>query len=143
MREVSWDGIDCHYCRMKGWIARSWDDPDLRFIHLRQMGSSHRGIWTGRVRWGRGKRFMGSSPVYALAVAGFRAIERPFLIGGLGILCGYLDAMVRRLPRYQDPEYRRFLRRYEHCSLFFGKRRTMERYHRRIRAGGGKSIGSA
>ena len=40
VREVMWDGIDCHRCRMNGWVACSWDDPDLRFIHLRPMGSS-------------------------------------------------------------------------------------------------------
>lgn len=141
VREVSWDGIDCHYCRMKGWIAQSWDEPELRFMHLRQMGASHKGIWTGRIRWGRGKRFMGSSPLYALAVSVFRAVERPMLIGGLGILVGYFDAMVRRLPRYQDPEYRAFLRRYEHCSLLFGKRRTMERYHARILETEGRANG--
>ena len=41
VREVMWDGIDCHRCRMNGWIACSWDDdPELRFVHLRPMGSS-------------------------------------------------------------------------------------------------------
>ena len=61
VREVCWDGIDGHMCRMKGWIAQSQDDPHLRLIHLRQMGSSHKGIWTGRLRWGMGKWFMGSA----------------------------------------------------------------------------------
>ena len=40
VREVMWDGIDCHVCRMHGWTACSWDEPDLRFVHLRPMGSS-------------------------------------------------------------------------------------------------------
>src|SRR4029077_1705008 len=30
VREVMWDGIDCHQCRMHGWMACSWDDPELR-----------------------------------------------------------------------------------------------------------------
>ena len=59
--EVSWDGIDGHICRMNGWIAQSEDDPALRIIHLRAQGSSQGNIWVGRVRWGRGKYFMGSS----------------------------------------------------------------------------------
>ncbi len=25
--KLMWDGIDCHRCRMLGWIAVSWDDP--------------------------------------------------------------------------------------------------------------------
>ena len=40
VREVMWDAIDCHKARQLGWIAVSWDDPDLRFEHLRPMGSS-------------------------------------------------------------------------------------------------------
>ena len=47
VRQVMWDGIDCHRCRMRGWIACSWDDPELRFVHLRPMGSSDQGIYTG------------------------------------------------------------------------------------------------
>ena len=30
VREVMWDGIDCHRCRMLGWIAKSIDEPELR-----------------------------------------------------------------------------------------------------------------
>ena len=46
VREVMWDGIDCHRCRMLGWIACSWDESELRFVHLRQMGSSQQSIFT-------------------------------------------------------------------------------------------------
>ena len=111
VREVCWDGIDGHVCRMKGWVASSFDEPDLRIVHLRQMGSSHKGLWTGRLRWGRGKHFMGSGLAYMLAVATYRSFERPYLVSGLGILCGYLDALIRGRPRYEHPDYRRFLRR--------------------------------
>ena len=52
VHEVNWDAIDCHKARMLGWRARSWDDPAIRFEHLRPMGSSERGILTGRVRAG-------------------------------------------------------------------------------------------
>jgi biofilm PGA synthesis N-glycosyltransferase PgaC len=38
VREVMWDAIDCHKARQKGWIAISWDEPDLRFEHLRPYG---------------------------------------------------------------------------------------------------------
>jgi len=43
VREVMWDGLDCTAAAMLGWMARSWDDPELRFLHLRPMGSSERG----------------------------------------------------------------------------------------------------
>jgi biofilm PGA synthesis N-glycosyltransferase PgaC len=133
VRQVSWDGIDGHMCRMHGWMARSEDRPELRFIHLRQMGSSQHSIWVGRLRWGFGKYFMGSALYYVAAVALYRMLERPYLLGGWGILLGYLKAMLGRVGRLEDKQFRRFLRRFELYSLIIGKRRTTDWYHRRIR----------
>lgn len=133
VRQVSWDGIDGHMCRMKNWIAQSEDSPELRFIHLRQMGSSQRSIWEGRLRWGFGKYFMGSAPYYVAAVAFYRMFEKPYIVGGWGILWGYLKAMLSGAPRFENKEFRRFLRRFELQSLFLGKRRTVNRHHQRIR----------
>ena len=135
VREVGWDGIDGHMCRLHGWMARSEDRPELRMVHRRLMGSSEVGIWTGRKRWGWGKYFMGSSPVYVLAVSVYRMFERPFVIGGLGILYGYVKSWVMRKPRIEDKAFIRHLRRYEMESLLHGKRRTMQKYHNRIRSG--------
>lgn len=132
VRQVSWDGIDGHMCRMKGWIAQSDDRPELRFIHLRQMGSSQHSIWVGRLRWGFGKYFMGSAFYYVTAVAIYRMFEKPYIIGGWGIFWGYIKAMMARAPRFENKEFRRFLRRFELQSLLFGKRRTVDWYHQRI-----------
>lgn len=132
VREVSWDGIDGHLCRMNGWLAESRDEPDLQVIHLRQMGSSQQSLWVGRVRWGRGKYFMGSAWYYVLAVAGYRLFERPFVMSGVGIAWGYIKAIFAHHDRYENTAYRKFFRRYELRSLLFGKRRTMERYHAQV-----------
>ncbi len=134
VREVCWDGIDGHMCRMRGWIARSINDPELRIMHLRQMGSSHVSLWTGRQRWGRGKYFMGSSPLYMAAVALYRMIERPYVVSGLGILFGYIKAFIERAPRMKDQAYLAYLHRFEHTSLWMGKRRALERLNEGVRA---------
>lgn len=134
VREVSWDGIDGHMCRMNRWIAASVDEPDLRIIHLRRMGSSQKSFWTGRLRWGRGKYFMGSAWYYVLAVSIFRAFERPFFISGYGILWGYIKAMFSSVPRFDDREFRRHLRRFELKSLLHGKRRAVQMYNEQIHA---------
>ena len=55
VREVMWDGIDCHHSRMLGWKVRSWDEQELRFMHLRPMGSSQGNILEGRLRHGFGQ----------------------------------------------------------------------------------------
>jgi biofilm PGA synthesis N-glycosyltransferase PgaC len=124
VREVMWDGIDCHRCRMLGWIARSWDEPDLRFIHLRPMGSSQKGILTGRMRHGFGQHFMGTSLAYMTASSLFRMTRPPFVVGGLGMWLGFVRSMVKCEPRYGDAAFRSFLRAYQWSCLFRGKPRT-------------------
>lgn len=126
VRSVMWDGIDCHYCRMHGWAACSWDDPELRFLHLRPMGSSDRSILTGRARHGAGQYYMGTSLWYILASALFRLSHRPVIIGSAAMLWGYLAAMAARKARYQDDAFRKYLRRYHGACLLYGKARAMQ-----------------
>jgi hypothetical protein len=97
------------------------------------MGSSHVSLWNGRIRWGRGKYFMGSSAPYMAAVALYRMAERPYLISGLGILWGYIKARLENEPRIEDQSYLEHLWRFERESLLRGKRRATERYHEQIR----------
>lgn len=124
VRELNWDGIDGHRCRMLGWRSVSWDDPELRFIHLRPMGTSDKSWWTGRVRHGVGQHFMGSSPVFVLASAVYRLPKPPVILGSIAICWGYLKSVLTRRPRYDDPEFRKFLRRYQWRSLVVGKERA-------------------
>jgi biofilm PGA synthesis N-glycosyltransferase PgaC len=124
VREVMWDGIDGHRCRQLGWIAISWDDPELRFAHLRPMGTSHKNWWTGRMRHGYGQYFMGTPPVYMLASAVYRMTRPPLVVGGLAMIHGYVDSMVRDRPRYGTPEFRSFLRSYQWACLLKGKARA-------------------
>lgn len=133
-RQVSWDGIDGHQCRRHGWIAASCNDEPLRFVHLRRMGSSQRSLWSGRLRWGHGKWYMGSAWYYVLAVAAYRSLERPWLVSGMGICCGYLRSALLRRPRFEDGAFRHHLRTFERESLLLGKRRALRRANERIRA---------
>ena len=126
VRGVMWDGIDCHRCRMLGWRACSWDDPELRFIHLRPMGTSQKGVFAGRMRHGYGQYFMGTGFIYILASAFFRMTERPFVLGGLAIFWGWLRSAVNREKRYDDFEFRKFLRRYQMRALLIGKKKATE-----------------
>lgn len=125
VREVMWDGIDCHLCRMHGWIACSWDEPDLRFVHLRTMGSSQQSIYAGRMRHGYGQYFMGTGFLYLAASALSRINQRPYVIGSLAIMWGWLWSAMRRKPRYGNLTFRQFLRHYQMRVLMVGKRRAV------------------
>jgi poly-beta-1,6-N-acetyl-D-glucosamine synthase len=127
VRQVMWDGIDCHRARMLGWIAESVDLEPLRFIHLRPQGASQQGIWTGRLRKGFGQYFMGTSPIYYLAVVVYHLPAYPAFIGSVAMLWGYVRSSLRGLPRYDDLEFRQFLRSYQHACLRVGKRAATAR----------------
>ncbi|MGB7161381.1 MAG: glycosyltransferase family A protein [Tepidisphaeraceae bacterium] len=126
VRMLMWDGIDCHRCRMLGWIAVSWDDPEIRFTHLRPMGTSHKNWWTGRVRHGVGQWFMGTGMTYMLASVLYRMTRPPVVVGGLAMLWGYLRSGWTGQPRYGDSEFRRFLRSYQWACLLKGKAKATQ-----------------
>lgn len=126
VREVMWDGIDCHRCRMLGWVACSWDDPELRFVHLRPMGSSQNSIYTGRMRHGFGQYFMGTGLIFMTVSSIYRMMEKPYILGGLAMLWGWILSALRGNQRYEDSEFRKFLRQYQNRTLLVGKKSAIE-----------------
>lgn len=125
VREVMWDAIDCHKARQMGWKAVSWDHPELNFEHLRPMGSSQTSIYEGRRRHGFGQYFMGTDPLYFFATTVFRALEPPYLLGGLAMLQGYIGAWAKGTKKLDDPELRTFIRSYQRRALFGGRKKAV------------------
>lgn len=117
VRGLMWDGIDFHRARLMGYRTASIADPELRIVHLRMMGSSDRSIYRGRLRHGRGQWFMGSAFPYVVASGLFRMRERPYVVGGLLMIAGYVQAALRREPRYGDERFRKGLRAWQYARL--------------------------
>ena len=126
VREVMWDGIDCHRCRMLGWVACSWNDPELRFVHLRPMGSSQNSIYTGRMRHGFGQYFMGTGFLFMTVSSVYRMLEKPYVFGGLAMLWGWVLSALKGRARYNDIEFRQFLRQYQLRALLVGKSKAIK-----------------
>jgi glycosyltransferase involved in cell wall biosynthesis len=125
--EVGWDGYDCHRARWLGWRAQSWDDPEIRFLHLRPMGSSQKSIYAGRIRHGRGQYLIGAHPLFFLLSTAYRSLrQRPYVLGSLYALYGYLAAAVARERRFGDRDMVRFVQGYQLRALRRGKREAAE-----------------
>jgi poly-beta-1,6-N-acetyl-D-glucosamine synthase len=122
VREVMWDGIVYHRSRMAGWRTRSFRDPELIIHDHRLMGSSYKSIYHGRIRWGWGQYFMGTHPLYILAVCAYRMLERPFVVGGILIVMGYIKGWLTKAPRYDHPGFRKSLHAWQFERLKLGKR---------------------
>jgi len=122
-----WDMFDGHQARWHGWRAISWDEPEIRFIHLRPMGSSQKSIYHGRARHGDAQSRIGSHPLFFAAAALNRAVRQPPYVTGAGyFVAGYLRAMFSGVRRLGDEDFTRFLRRYQLRALRTGKREAAE-----------------
>ncbi len=122
VRQVMWDGITFHRCRMEGFRTRSFIERELMIFDHRIMGSSHKSIYHGRTRWGWGQYFMGTHPLYIIVVGLYRMLERPFVLGGLFIIWGYITGILKRSPRYDYPGFRKSLHAWQMERLKLGKR---------------------
>ncbi|WP_300673942.1 glycosyltransferase [Desulfoluna sp.] len=121
-RQVMWDGITFHRCRMAGYRTRSFRHPELMITDHRIMGSSQKSIYHGRLRWGWGQYFMGTHPLYILAVGLYRMLERPYLLGGLLIVAGYIKGWITRTRQYDHPGFKASLHAWQLERLKLGER---------------------
>ena len=67
---------------------------------------------------------MGTHPAYLLGITAYRMLERPWILGGMRILIGYLQAAITRMPRFESPGFREDLHRWQLSEL---KRRVFGR----------------
>ena len=68
---------------------------------------------------------MGTGLLWMFATAVFRIPEKPYVIGGLFILYGWLKSRLLNLPRYEAAGFRKFLQNYHIRSLLVGKHRAI------------------
>jgi biofilm PGA synthesis N-glycosyltransferase PgaC len=127
VRQVMWDGIDSHRCRTLGWMSRSDDHENMRFIHLRAMGSSQKSIITGRIRHGYGQYFMGTNFLFLLASVIYRLNKKPYVIGALSTFWGYVNSALTGKERLKDPVMQKLMNRFQWHSLFVGKNKAVEK----------------
>lgn len=95
--------------RMKGWTTRTF--PEMLCFHHREMGTAEHGVWTARFRYGVKEYALGNHPLWQLSRAAYQMTKRPFFIGGLALLLGYLSAFLRRMERPVHDEFVAFCRR--------------------------------
>jgi hypothetical protein len=89
------------------------------------MGSSQQSIYVGRMRHGAGQYFMGTGFIYMTASAAGRLHQKPYVLGSAAMVWGWLRSALERRRRFDDPEFRSFLRAYQRRALLVGKRRAV------------------
>ena len=103
------DWIAVMTARMKGWVTRSF--PEKRFHHHRSMGTAEKSPVAALFSYGQKDYYLGGSPVWQLFRVACRLGKKPYVVGGLALLFGYLWAAARRMKRPVSPELMQFHRR--------------------------------
>ena len=92
--------------RMLGWRTRTFTEKTC--LHHRLTGTGKDGLLRARFKVGQKDYFLGGHPVWELFRAVYQMTLRPYLLGGVFILAGYLWAWCNRYERQISPELMRF-----------------------------------
>ena len=91
------DWIAVRAARMKGWKTLTFNE--MTFFHHRLMSSAERNKWVARIRTGRKDYVLGNHPLWQGLRIMYQLTRRPYAVGGVLMLYGYLSAVVRRVER--------------------------------------------
>jgi hypothetical protein len=116
------DTIACYMARMKNW--KTWSFPNLVAIHNKQVGTGRaKNILKIRFQQGIGERSLATHPLFFFLKALRRClIERPFVLGGLSRMIGYIDGYFTVTENQIPYDVVRFIRREQFYRVLKGNR---------------------
>jgi poly-beta-1,6-N-acetyl-D-glucosamine synthase len=103
-----WDTMDEVKANRLGWTTRSFQELHLQ--HHRYTGTAE-GIWSGLVKNGRANYICGYHPLFMLAKICRRVPKKPYVIGSMALLYGYVSGYFKQIPQVDDVQTIGFLRR--------------------------------
>jgi poly-beta-1,6-N-acetyl-D-glucosamine synthase len=112
-RGLGWDIIDNYKAMMLGWQTQTFEDEEIKILHLRPAGWSEKSIPHELIRSGRAMHFRGTHPLWLLASAVYNMLHYPSVVGGFCLIIGYLQAFLQGSEQYNDKNFRRFLRKWQ------------------------------
>jgi poly-beta-1,6-N-acetyl-D-glucosamine synthase len=110
-----WDTLDEVKANMLGWQTRSF--PDLKVVHHRFTGSAD-GTWRNFVKNGLANYISGYHPIFMAVKCMKRTFQKPYLVGALGLLNGFITGYVKNIPQVQDKTLVKYLRQQQLKRLF-------------------------
>jgi glycosyltransferase involved in cell wall biosynthesis len=106
-RIPGWDLADCLAAQMKGWQTKVFY---YKIIHYRRSGARRGGLTGGRFITGRFHYRFGYFFPYILLKGFYRIFDKPYFLGSIGLVSGYLYAYFSKEEKLFDPEMISFLR---------------------------------
>ena len=102
------DWIAVTTARMKGWKTRTFLEKVCH--HHRPIGTAVTGTFKTLYRRGRQDYSLGGHPLWEVCRAGFQMRRKPYAVGGLVLLAGYVGALMAGVERPVSRELVRFHR---------------------------------
>lgn len=109
------DVVAVYMARMKGWKVRCY--PEIRALHHGQPRDTAREKSSICKRLGRMDYIAGTCPLFMMARGGQRIFSRPYVIAGVSMLYGYLEAAFRREKRRMPKELLGYIRKDQRAEL--------------------------
>ena len=108
IKAPGWDTLDEVKANMLGWQTRCF--PDLTLVHHKMTGSAD-GTWGGWVKNGRANYISGYHPLFMILKCAKRAYSKPYIVGALGLLYGFISGYVQKVPQVEDKQLISYLRK--------------------------------
>lgn len=109
------DWIAVTTARMRGWKTQSFRERS--FFHHRHLGTAERSVLSSSFSYGEKDYYLGGHPVWEFFRVAYRAIKRPYVLGGLTLGAGYCWAFLKRVRRPGSRELIAFHRREQMTKL--------------------------
>ena len=103
---IDWTSVTT--ARMKGWKTRTFTEKVC--FHHRKIGTGNSSSLMSRFRYGQKDYFLGGHPLWEVFRGCYQMGSRPYVIGGLFLLFGYVWAFLRRVERPVSQELIKFHR---------------------------------
>jgi poly-beta-1,6-N-acetyl-D-glucosamine synthase len=125
-RRACWDGlgglwvgpgsdtVDEVKANMLGWSTHSFRELELQ--HHRWTGAAY-GRWGGIVKNGKTDYVSGYHPLFLAAKSVARLWQRPYVVGSVALLYGYIAAYLQKTPRVDDPQLIKYLQQQQLARL--------------------------
>ena len=110
-RALRYGGIDAvaeTMSRMYGWEVRSFED--IKLYHFKPTGSAHKNLIRQKLRVGIKFYLIGYHPIFVFSRFCSRWKQKPYVIGSVIAIGGYVWAIVRRYKRPVPKEFVKYLR---------------------------------
>ena len=82
---------------MIGWQTRTY--PEKKFIHHRRMGTGNGTLLAASFKFGKQDYYLGGHPVWEVFRCLYQMKNKPYILGGIFLFCGYFWAFAKNVEK--------------------------------------------